>query len=102
MGMQDPKLFFAEALRRYQQQRGVFSESTPSGAVPTTPDLTDRQREVLACLVRGESTKQIARTLNLAQGTVKVHLAAIFQKLGVTSRTAAAVAGARILDGQEH
>jgi DNA-binding NarL/FixJ family response regulator len=65
-------------------------------------DLTSRQREVLACLVRGESNKQIARSLKLAEGTVKVHLAAVFERLGVTTRAAAAVAGAKILSsGQQ-
>jgi DNA-binding NarL/FixJ family response regulator len=57
--------------------------------------LTRRQRDVLDLLVQGKSNKEIARALNLSQGTVKIHLAAIFRHFGVTNRAAAAVAGAR-------
>ena len=59
--------------------------------------LSPRQAEVLQLLVQGLSNKEIARALDLAVGTVKIHVAALFHKLGVTSRTAAAVAGARLL-----
>lgn len=59
--------------------------------------LTPRQREVLALLVQGKSNKEIARTLKLSQGTVKVHLATIFRNFGVRTRSGAAVAGAKLL-----
>jgi DNA-binding NarL/FixJ family response regulator len=59
--------------------------------------LTPRQRDVLQLLVRGHSNKEIARLLGLSEGTVKVHMAAVFRRLGVASRSAAAVAGARLL-----
>ncbi len=59
--------------------------------------LTSRQSEVLEFLVEGKSNKEIARKLHLAEGTVKVHMAALFRGLGVTSRSAAAVAGAKLL-----
>ncbi len=59
--------------------------------------LTDRQRDVLQLIVQGLSNKEIARTLNVAQGTVKIHIAALFGKLGVHRRAAVAVAGARFL-----
>jgi DNA-binding NarL/FixJ family response regulator len=48
--------------------------------------LTPRQRDVLACILRGQSAKQIARTLDISGGTVKSHTAAIFGALGVNSR----------------
>jgi hypothetical protein len=54
---------------------------------------------VLQLLVQGRSNKEIA--LGLAVGTVKIHTAVLFHKLGVTSRTAAAVAGARLLAHQD-
>jgi len=60
--------------------------------------LTDRQRDVLQLIVQGLSNKEIARTLNIAHGTVKVHVAALFGKLGVHRRAAVAVAGARFLE----
>jgi DNA-binding NarL/FixJ family response regulator len=56
---------------------------------------------VLQLLVQGRSNKEIALTLGLAVGTVKIHTAVLFRKLGVTSRTAAAVAGARLLAHQD-
>lgn len=59
--------------------------------------LTPRQKSVLALLVRGQSNKAIARDLQLGEGTVKVHMAALFRGLGVKTRTAAAVAGGRLL-----
>ncbi len=62
------------------------------------PPLTPRQREVLTMLVEGKSTKEIARALDLGMGTVKVHLAALFRTLGVANRSAAAVAGVRLLE----
>jgi DNA-binding NarL/FixJ family response regulator len=49
-------------------------------------ELTDRELEVLALVARGESNAGIARTLNLAEGTVKRHLHNIYGKLGVGSR----------------
>jgi DNA-binding CsgD family transcriptional regulator len=59
--------------------------------------LPPRQRQVLELIVQGLPNKEIARRLNLAEGTVKIHVAVLFRKLSVTSRTAAAVAGARML-----
>jgi DNA-binding NarL/FixJ family response regulator len=52
---------------------------------------------VIELLVEGKSNKEIARALALGEGTVKIHIAALFRCLGVTSRAAAAVAGARLL-----
>lgn len=59
--------------------------------------VTPRQREVLELLVQGKSNKEIARALHLGEGTVKVHMAALFRTLGVSTRAAAAVAGAQLL-----
>jgi len=66
----------------------------PNAALST---LTPRQRGVLELLVQGKSNKAIARDLDLGEGTVKVHMAALFRSLGVRTRTAAAVAGGRLL-----
>ena len=70
--------------------------SAPSGPRPDK-SLTNRQWDVLEQLVQGKSNKEIARVLNLGEGTVKVHIAALFRSLGVTSRSAAAAAGMRLL-----
>ena len=58
------------------------------------PELTPRQKDVLGLIVGGKSNKEIARALGLGEGTVKVHMAALFRNLGVTNRTAAAAAAA--------
>ncbi len=65
-----------------------------------TPSLTPRQQQVLELLVEGRSNKEIARTLRLGEGTVKIHMAALFRNLSVTNRAAAAVVGARLLSGR--
>ena len=56
--------------------------------------MTERQREVFDLLLAGQSNKEIARTLGVLEGTVKVHVRAIMQKLGVRNRTQAAVLAA--------
>jgi DNA-binding NarL/FixJ family response regulator len=64
---------------------------------PTITDhvLTSRQRDVLDLLVQGKTNKEIALALDIGEGTVKIHVAAIFRYFGVNNRAAAAVAGAR-------
>jgi two-component system nitrate/nitrite response regulator NarL len=52
--------------------------------------LTNREREIVSALTEGHSNKGIGRRLNLSEGTVKVHLHNIYQKLGVKNRTALA------------
>jgi DNA-binding NarL/FixJ family response regulator len=57
---------------------------------PARLTLTDRERDVLRCVTRGDGNKQIAALLGIAEPTVKAHLVHIFEKLGVENRTAAA------------
>jgi DNA-binding NarL/FixJ family response regulator len=66
-----------------------------SGGVPI-PGLTDRQFEVLLRAVRGHSNKAIARDLLLSESTVKAHLSASFRVLGVSNRTEAVYAAAKL------
>jgi two-component system, NarL family, nitrate/nitrite response regulator NarL len=49
--------------------------------------LTRREREVALLIVDGLTSKQIASRLDLSEGTVKLHLHAVFQKLGVSKRS---------------
>ena len=58
---------------------------------PAEP-FTKREQEVLDLLVQGHSNPEIARQLHLAAGTVRNYVSVIFQKLGVSDRTQAAVA----------
>jgi DNA-binding CsgD family transcriptional regulator len=48
--------------------------------------LTDREREITQLLLRGHSTKSVARALRIAPGTVMVHKRNLFAKLGITSQ----------------
>lgn len=59
--------------------------------VTTSNGLTEREREVLALLRKGLSNRQIAQTLWITESTAKVHVRHIFDKLGVRTRTAAAL-----------
>jgi DNA-binding NarL/FixJ family response regulator len=68
----------------------------PDEAAPRSIGLTPRQRDVLALLVAGKSNKQICRELDLAEGTVKGHIAAIFRALDVTTRVQAVIAAGKI------
>jgi len=74
-----------------------------SARIPAAPSepaldrLTPRQRDVLGLLIEGRSNKEIARALDLGQGTVKIHLAALFRHLGVRNRAAAVAAAAPLL-----
>jgi LuxR family maltose regulon positive regulatory protein len=60
-------------------------------------ELTRREREVLRLLSQGLSNRQIARTLWIAESTVKVHVRHVFEKLGVRTRTEAAAMAAEVL-----
>lgn len=53
--------------------------------------LTSRQRDVLKLMAEGYSNKEIARNLDIAEATTKIHAAAILRELGVRNRTEAAV-----------
>lgn len=59
--------------------------------VPLDAQLTPREREVLACIAEGLPNKLIARRLGIAEKTVKAHLTNVFQRIGVTDRTQAAL-----------
>jgi len=63
---------------------------------PESPEaLTGRETEVLKLLSRGQANKQIARELHIGEKTVKTHVSKILMKLGVRSRTQAALYAAR-------
>jgi DNA-binding NarL/FixJ family response regulator len=56
---------------------------------PSQAALSGREIEVLELVARGKSNRELARDLHLSEATVKSHLIHIFDKLGVTDRTAA-------------
>jgi len=64
---------------------------------PRSPEtLTERETEVLRLIARGESNKEIAAHLFISETTVKTHVKNIMQKLGVPSRTQAALYAASV------
>jgi DNA-binding NarL/FixJ family response regulator len=74
--------------RRLAEKAGLNQRKTR--IIPST-SLTDREAEVLDLLRQGMSNREIAQTLWIAQSTAKVHVRHIFEKLGVRSRTEAAL-----------
>lgn len=65
----------------------------------TTPrdlGLTARQAQVLALILQGKPNKVICRELGLAEGTVKIHVAAILRALNVSTRTQAVIEASRL------
>jgi two-component system nitrate/nitrite response regulator NarL len=53
--------------------------------------LTARERQIVRVMAQGLTNQEIAQRLRLAEGTVKVHLHRIYQKLGIANRTALAI-----------
>lgn len=65
------------------------ASSDVGGATPPPVTFSDRQLAVLRSLLQGKSNKVIARDIGIAEGTVKAHLWAVYQTLGVSSRAQA-------------
>ena len=96
----------AEALCRAIKAAGAGQvQLTPQAAarlmqvvsVPESPEaLTERETDVLRLLAQGQANKQIARSLNIAEKTVKLPVSNILSKLGVQSRTQATLYAIRI------
>jgi DNA-binding NarL/FixJ family response regulator len=61
------------------------------------PKLTRRQREILPMIAQGMSTKEIAFQLGIAEGTTKIHTAALLRVLGARNRTEAAFMAAKLV-----
>jgi two-component system nitrate/nitrite response regulator NarL len=59
-----------------------------------TPQLSSREKSIMRCLIKGDSNKGIARKMDIAEATVKVHVKAILRKIRVQNRTQAAIWGA--------
>jgi DNA-binding NarL/FixJ family response regulator len=69
--------------------QATASSRGTGGATADRPEFSGRQLAVLTCLLQGKANKVIARELHIAEGTVKAHLWAIYQALGVSSRAQA-------------
>jgi len=60
------------------------------------PDLTDRQRQILKLIAEGKSNKEIARALDILEGTVKAHLRFLMKHLNAKTRTQLAVMASKL------
>ncbi|MAK60260.1 MAG: DNA-binding response regulator [Ponticaulis sp.] len=94
-----PELMERGILEVMEGERPIYLPSPGRGRPSRSGDnpvenLPPRQMEVLRLICLGLSNKEIARELNLSASTVRAHISALFQKLGVTSRAAAASFGA--------
>jgi two-component system nitrate/nitrite response regulator NarL len=84
--------------------QAVRREGLPAGGAAPGPaaalaSLSAREREILALIAEGASNKQIARRLDIAETTVKIHVQHILRKLGLSSRVQAAVVAAAAAAG---
>lgn len=73
--------------------RLLDQKSAPPGSL--MDQLTQREREILACLARGKSNKAIAQELHISADTVKLHVRNVLAKLNLSSRVEAAVFAVR-------
>ncbi|MEQ1819367.1 MAG: response regulator transcription factor [Terricaulis sp.] len=86
-GILEGRIFVPPAMGK---RDGASGDGSAGGAFKLDQDkLTLRQRDVLQELLKGQASKEIARTLDIAEGTVKIHLAAIYRALGVRTRAEA-------------
>ncbi|MGB2533357.1 MAG: response regulator [Porticoccaceae bacterium] len=75
----------------------VFDEVDSGVNVEIIAELiTERQFDILSCISRGHSNKQIARELELSENTVKVHVSAMLKSLGLSNRTQAGILGQKL------
>jgi pimeloyl-ACP methyl ester carboxylesterase/DNA-binding CsgD family transcriptional regulator len=86
------------ALERFMEEVDEFLDSVPTGPggtapVPSFPDLTARESEVLDLVARGLDNTQIAGRLGVSAKTLRNHITNIFFKLNVTTRAQAIVRG---------
>ena len=92
--------FLVESIRRAANGDSVMSpemsgkllrELRAGTDLAPVPALSPREREIVGCLTRGASNKEIARELAIAESTVKIHVQHILRKLELASRVQVAV-----------
>ncbi|MEJ2043264.1 MAG: two-component system response regulator NarL [Reinekea sp.] len=71
--------------------RSALKQRLPENLHPALSELTDREKDVLRHIAAGLSNKAIARELDIAEGTVKVHVKRVLAKLNLRSRVEAAI-----------
>ena len=88
-----------EVMAAHAAPGGAGAAHAPAGTqsrITSRLNITPRQADVLKLLIEGKSNKQICRELDLAEGTVKNHIAAVFKALNVTTRVQAVIAAGKL------
>ena len=80
---------FPAPMERHDSGSSQVSRASLAGHLPRR--LSDRERDILLCLVAGNSNKSIGRKLSITESTVKAHVRSILRKLGAENRTQAAI-----------
>ena len=78
-----------ETVPRDEKNEAIFFTTEDT----LTPQLSAREESILRCLIEGDPNKCIARKIDIAEATVKVHVKAILRKIRVQNRTQAAIWG---------
>jgi DNA-binding NarL/FixJ family response regulator len=90
----DPSVL-VEAIRAAARGHSPLDPRVAGNLLPTgrnsDPQLSPREREILALVAEGMPNKQIARRLGITEHTVKIHLGNVFRRIGVSDRTSAAL-----------
>lgn len=90
-------VFIPSKLLTESQRVGFFTRTAAhlKSSAEEPVHLTERQKDVLALLAQGAPIKRICRELDLSEGTVKTHVAAIYRSFGASNRTEALIAARR-------
>ena len=67
------------------------TDAANGASIRAQKHLTEREEQILRCLLNAYSNKHIARALNISEGTVKVHLKSVMKKISAGNRTQAAL-----------
>jgi DNA-binding NarL/FixJ family response regulator len=86
-----------------QKMLNTFQSGKLSGSSRLIPPLTERELEVIRALARGQSDRQIARSLGISEKTVRNHTSNIYRKLHIFDRTQAVIYAIRegVIDVEE-
>ncbi|MFT5742166.1 MAG: DNA-binding NarL/FixJ family response regulator [Paracoccaceae bacterium] len=84
-------------LPTHPEQNQYFALGEAKARTINYPHVTPRQKEIIELLVTGKSNKEMARAMDISEGTVKFHLSSAFRLLNATNRVEAATAGMDLL-----
>jgi len=95
------RIYVPSWLAHDQEGGSSFDSLAAPGPKLEAVKLSRRQTEILPLLAKGMSNKEIARVLNIAEGTAKAHTTAVLRALGAHNRTEAAFLAARLVGARD-